>query len=393
MKKVLSIVLALVMAFGATIAAFAVDGAAAEPETGLRFNSDGKFKIMMLNDTQDVGKFGNRKMTTFLKTAVDLEKPDLVVFVGDQLSDVYPFATPEDFGIAIDNICAPLQERGIPFAVTMGNHDHDRTKTLSEDGMYELYARYSMCQNYKGNDYFTFNLPIYSNSGDKMLMNVYMIDSNNRKDGGYEGVRAEQVKWYEDTSNALAQANGGEIVPSMLFQHVPVKERYNLFKECSWTTKGSIYSRRDSKWYVLDEAKTVESTGELGEAPCSENFDVETGQYQSWLKQGDIIGAWFGHDHVNSYWGYTDDGIRMGYNGGTGFRSYGSGDRRSIRVFEFDENDVSSYTTRLLLYRDIVGSVPFVISDLLTPAILSYVMKGVYVVYGPIKSLINSLSK
>ena len=65
----------------------------------------------------------------------------------------------------------------------------------------------------------------------------------------------------------------------------------------------------------------------MGEAPCSENFDNITGQYQSWLEKDNIIGAWFGHDHVNTFEGVTDDGIRMGYNGGTGFRSYGNGDR------------------------------------------------------------------
>lgn len=386
MKKVISIILSVIIALSLVSVAFAEDGVAgiAANET-LKFNENGKFKILMMNDTQDVGKGGDKRMTKFLEAAVDSEKPDLVVFVGDQLSDVYPFATAKDFALSISNICKPLQDRGIPFAATMGNHDHDREKTLDEEGQYKLYANFSKCLNYYGNDYFTFNLPIYSADGGKVLMNVYMIDSNNTANGGYEGVHKDQIEWYEETGNALKEANGGAAVPSILFQHVPVKEIYGLFKECSWNTKGAIYSRRDSKWYVLDENKTT--GGVLGEAPCSENFDVITGQYQSWLKQGDIIGAWFAHDHLNNFEGVTDDDIRMGYNGGTGFRSYGNGDNRSVRVFEFDENDPAGYETRLVFYKDLVGSESFVISDLMTPALLTYVMKLVYVIVGPIKSL------
>ena len=105
----------------------------------------------------------------------------------------------------------------------------------------------------------------------------------------------------------------------MLFQHVPVKEIYSFLKECDWKDDGAIYSRRDSKWYVLNEEV---AQGDFGEAPCSENFDVQTGEYQAWVKNGDIIGAFFAHDHNNNFVGTSADGIKMGYNGGTGFRAY-----------------------------------------------------------------------
>ena len=49
MKKVISILLSVVMIALLVVPTFAVDTSSA-----VKFNSDGKFKIMMINDTQDV---------------------------------------------------------------------------------------------------------------------------------------------------------------------------------------------------------------------------------------------------------------------------------------------------------------------------------------------------
>ena len=379
LKKVLSVLLSVLLVFGCCAFATAEDAA----DKTLKFHEDGTFKILMINDTQDVGKNGDDRMTDFLKAAVDTEKPDLVVFVGDQLSDVYPLASAEDYKITIDNILQPLEERGIPFIATLGNHDHDRASVMSEADMYKLYDAYSM--NYStenGPDPFTCNVEVKTHDGSKTAFSVYVIDSNNKtSDGlGYAGINADQLAWYNETSAALKAANGGEPVPSLNFQHVPVKEIYNLLKECDWNTEGAIYARRDHKWYVVDETK---ASGHLGEAPCSENFDTITGQYEAWLANGDIMGAFFAHDHVNNFMGTTDDGIVLGYNGGCSFRSYGLAGDRSVRIFELNEDDVTNYTTRLVTYNDLIDpDVNFVFGDLVTPAILNYVMKVVYFLFG-----------
>lgn len=376
MKKVLSIVLAALMVLSCCVIAFAED-----TDKTLKFNEDGKFKIMQINDTQDKGKDVKKNMVKFIETALDVEKPDLVVFVGDQLSDVYPFASKEDYALAIRNILKPLEDRGIPFVATLGNHDHDRASIMPENEMYSLYESEMNYSTQNGPDSFTCSVPVLSSDGSKIAFNIYSMDSNNKAaSGGYAGINAEQLAWYNETSAQLKAENGGNAVPSLLFQHVPVKEIYNLLKECDWNTPNAIYSRRDTTWYVLDETK---ATGTLGEAPCSEDFSTITGQYQAWLENGDIMGAFFAHDHVNNFEGITDDGIRMGYNGGTGFRSYGNGDLRSVRVFELDENDVTNYDTRLVTYHDIVGADNSTwLGDLLTPALLNPLMKVVYACFG-----------
>ena len=75
----------------------------------------------------------------------------------------------------------------------------------------------------------------------------------------------------------------------------------------------------------------------MKEGPCCCYKDH--GQYASWRKQGDIAGAFFGHDHTNNMVGKTDDGITLGYNAGCGFNLDGDGLNRSMRMFVIDEND------------------------------------------------------
>lgn len=376
MKKLLSVLLAAVLVFSLSLAAFA------EAEDKLAFNSDGSFKIMQINDTQDVGKNCDEKLIEFIEAALDTEKPDLVVFVGDQLSDFYPAASKKDYIKAIDNIVKPLADRDIPFLVTLGNHDHDRASVMSEAEMFEVYSSYANCAAVKtGCDPFTYNVPVLTSDGDDVAFNIYMMDTNNTiPSGGYAGITAEQLAWYNGVSAALKAENDGEPMPSLLFQHIPVKEIYSLMKPCEWDTDGAVFSRRDKTWYILDETK---ASGALGEAPCSEDFDNITGQYQAWLENGDIMGAFFAHDHVNNFVGTTSEGITMGYNGGSGFRSYGVGSDRSVRVFELQEDDVENYKTRIVTYEDVTGkTLSFVPSDLLSPALLTTLMRVVYALFG-----------
>ena len=354
-----------------------------DTEGKLCYNEDGTFTILMINDTQDVGKCVNSKMLDFVEASIIEADPDLVVLDGDQLADIYPFATAKDIKLAIDNVCSILEEYQIPFLVTLGNHDHDRESVVSEAEQYAIYTSYSMCYNVYADemegDYFTCALPIYSSDGSTIQFAVFVIDSNNTSGSDYIGDTAEQVEWYIEESEKLNE-EAGTTVPVILFQHIPVNEIYTtgLMQKCSWNTDGAIYSRRDSSWYIL--ADGVE--GELGEAPCSEPIGEGAGMYDAWVEQGNIIGAWFAHDHVNTFSGVDDNGILMGYNGGCGFRAYGNGDERTTRVFNFTEGDEENYSTSLIYYDEVCGSLLFVISDILTPEWLTWIMKPIYALFG-----------
>ena len=370
MKKFLSVFLALVMCLAVAVPAFA-----ANTVSDLKFGADGKFKIMQIGDTQDM-VLKDVAEIELITAAIAQEEPDLLVFTGDQLTDFYPGATVNGLKKCLSNLFDIIDTYDIPFIVTYGNHDHDMEDKWPIEEQLAFYQQYENC--IVPEDRFnpgTYNVPIMSSDGDSIAFNIYMMDTNNKRADsdlltGYEGVKPEQVEWYKQTSDKLKAANGGKVVPSFVFQHIPVKEIYQFLDEVSYKEAGddAVFSIDNFKWYTLND-KVID--GVLGEVPCSEPLESHTGQYQAWVEKGDVISAYFGHDHVNSFRGMTDDGIILGYNGGTGFSSYGRGGDRSVRVFVLDENDIENYETYELTFNEMVMEIPFYFLDLFSPAIVT----------------------
>ena len=347
MKKALALLLVLAMSFGA----LCVSAHGAQSEKKLQFGADGTFRIMQISDFQDTEK-SNWKSLDFLDILLDKYHPDLVVMTGDQLKNSYPKPTPDKLRRSIRHQIAPLEKRGIPFLYTFGNHDHDLDYMLTSEQQAEIYDAFSTSYAvHNGPDSGTYSSVIYGSDGVTPALCIYMTDTHNWNDEALmSGVNEAQVQWYRDTSNALKRANGGKAVPSLVFQHIPVKETYQFLLEVPVDTAGSVTSPFSDKHYVLNEDMLVGDWNVMHEGVYSENIGKTTGQYESWLEQGDIIGAYFGHDHANTFVGKTKDGIVMGYGGGFGFASYGDGKERYARLYDFKESDVGGYTRTTLFY-------------------------------------------
>ncbi len=347
----------------------------------LCFHEDGTFKVLMINDTQDNEKL-NSNTVEFLTKACQREKPDLVCIAGDILSDIWPFASEEKLEKNFNEMCSLLESLGVHFAITMGNHDHDRCDECSS-----VAHMMAVATKYKNHvdtsdccDPATYSIPIYSHDASTVKYVIYMMDSNNKGEAlsmsGYTGLYPEQIEWYKATAEKYKEANGGVYVPSTVIQHVPVAEIYDFLKEipmANYIDTDSVFSSNDYKWYKLNNEDYPDMTGSLGEAPCSEL--VSTGEYTAWTQTG-VVSAFFAHDHVNSFAATTKDGIYMGYNGGTGFNSYGFGDKRSCRVIRLDENNLKKIDTNLIYFKDVVGkNMAFYPTDILSPVIITKLMQ------------------
>lgn len=123
MSKKIKALLAVVLCAAMLIAAASPAFAAVDNNDVLRFNKDGKFKIMQISDTQDID-IPREAMIMFMEKALDAEKPDLVVFTGDQLAGG-KIKTAEGVYAGIKAILQPVVDRGIPFTFVFGNHDND----------------------------------------------------------------------------------------------------------------------------------------------------------------------------------------------------------------------------------------------------------------------------
>ena len=353
MKKYLSLILSLLMIL-IILPAAPVLGAEKASSPQLQFNKDGKFKILILSDCQDTDE-AQKETLDMINSALDKTQPDLVVFLGDNIAGWWQGVDKDKTVKAIRNIIEPVDERGIPFALVYGNHDHEglcdennqMTEEEAKEFMMQVYQEYDTCLAVEGEEltgYGNYNLLIKNSAGDKDVFNLWFMDSNPyAEEGGYGYVQPDQTDYYIRKSNELKEQNGGTPMPSLLFQHIIVPEIYDLLEEHDSKVDGAVKGNSvyGDKYYTAGD-KIVQ--GELLEGPCP--ADTKHGQFESWKQQGDIIGAFFGHDHNNSF-SYELDGIRLTAVPETGYYSYGF--NHGVRTVTLDENDLTAFESDIIL--------------------------------------------
>ena len=357
LKKILKSLTAFfaisVILLSSVLPAFASANPQADGRPTLKFNSSGKFRIMMINDTQDTDKT-IKDTLKLINNSLDKTKPDLVVLVGDNIAGRWLGVNKKQVAKAIDNIVKPINDRHIPFAVVFGNHDQE--SGISKEEQMKMYMSYKYClavdEGSSLSNCGTYNLLIKDSKGEKNVFNIWMVDSGtSAKGGGYQYVNEDQIEWYIKTSNELKKENGGKPLPSLWFQHIPVPEIYDLLNKVPKGAKGAIQGTRtmSANYYIVNPKM---AKGKLLEGPCTP--DKNSGEFAAWLKQGDVLGAYFGHDHVNDLKG-TLDGIDLGYTPGAGFNQYGNGVYRGVRILDLSENDPTHYATEVKYYKDLVS--------------------------------------
>ncbi|MBQ4245330.1 MAG: metallophosphoesterase [Clostridia bacterium] len=297
-KRAVSVLLSLLLALGAGIGVWAEDG----QETRLKFDENGDFNILHLTDWHCDYPLPAVHKQLVLESLAEA-KPDLVVLGGD-LSE----ASHENQEAAIKEICDIFVNAEIPFVITFGNHDYMHGYTIDE--MFAFYKEY-------GGGYFigsdenpelfgcgTCSIPVYSNDGSKIAYNIYCFDSGDRavvdgEDKGYDSVHADQIEWYKAKAEELREANSGEYVPSVVFQHIIAQEIYDkLFPE---TESGSGDREYETTAYDLTPVPNYSNVkdGYIFEKPCPGYYNY--GELDAMSKNGDVRAVFCGHDHYNSF--------------------------------------------------------------------------------------------
>ena len=343
-KKTAALILAVAMVFSVLTVSVS-----AQTDKTLKFNEDGKFRIMHVTDTHL--EESNLKASVWaIGEACDIENPDLVVITGDNVQNCKDAA---DTKKLIDGLMSVFETRNIPVAVTFGNHDSE-TGAMSREELMAYYNTFSCSVSVDDGEALsgcgTYNLPIMSSDGEKVKFNVWVFDSNDYdEDGNYSCVQADQVEWYKAKSDELKAANGGEKVYSLAFQHIIVAEIYDALKKVDsekFFSYEHIYNK--GEYYMFDPEGT--NYGTLNEMPCPglDNF----GQFDAMVEKGDVLGIFTGHDHTNAF-GVRYRGIDImnslssRYNGDAFSTQYG------YRMLEIDENDTSVYSTKAVHWYDI----------------------------------------
>ena len=332
----------------------------------LRFNSDGKFRILHLTDIHEIplppenedkidhgverGK--SRQSMNVINKCIELSKPDLVVFGGDNISGFPDGCTYEHMRNTIHRIVEPVKEKNIPLAVIFGNHDSemlDKFPFTHREMQLMIFAEYgNLRTSMNDEDIFgcaSCSIPILHSDSDKIAWNIWYVDSNDYirqpdysrpEDLGYDYVHEDQIEWRERVYNKLKEQNGGKTVPSLLFQHIPLLQLYDLFEEIESDEPGAI--KQFGKYYRVPSSAFV--SGALREAPCP--TPERRDEFESWIKTGDIAAAFFGHDHPNDFTARIN-GIDLVQT--MGVRYYADAKTQGGRLIVIDENKPGEYET------------------------------------------------
>ncbi len=276
----------------------------------LCFGEDGRFRIVQFSDIHlDVTKPEAEESARVIREVVGREKPQLIVITGD----VVTYA-PADKGWEF--IAALFGDLGIPWCVTMGNHDGESpVPGISKKEIFD-YLRGkpgyigSAGASVKGTGNFVIEV-LGSRSG-RVEALLYCVDSNDYpadpKFGKYDLIGFDQIAWYRDTGERYRRQNGGEPVPSLMFFHVPLLEASLAASMCT---------------IVGTQRERIPQGG------------INSGLFASMLEQGDVMGTFSGHDHDNDYAGIYR-GILLSYCRVGGTNAYG-GLERGGRVISLCE--------------------------------------------------------
>lgn len=290
-------------------------------QPSLKFNKDGKFKIVQFTDVHYI--HNNPKSTISVERineVLDAEKPDLVLFTGDVI-----YGQPAEEGMR--TILNLASKRKIPFGMTFGNHDNEQGLTRTQ--LFDIIKTipYNLTDSVAGvSGASNYILPIQSSDGNKNAVVLYCMDSHSYSQikgvGGYDYIKFDQIQWYRENSAKYTKQNGGTPVPSLAFFHIALPE----FNQAA-----------------SDETAIL--VGTRKERACAPALN--SGLFTSMKEMGDIKGVFVGHDHDDDYAVYWK-GILLAYGRYTGGDTVYNNLTNGARVIEMTEGE-NGFTTWIRL--------------------------------------------
>lgn len=190
----------------------------------LKFNHDGKFKIVQFTDVHY--KYDDQSNSQIalerINEVLDAERPDFVIFTGDVVVSNEAFK-------GLDIVLEPCMKRSIPFGVVFGNHDDEYDRTRVE--LYDFLSKKKGSVMPAREDE---EVPDYvvkvnsSKGGNKISALLYCIDSHSytkiKSVPGYDWIKFGQIAWYRNQSVRLTEQNNGIPLPALAFFHIPIPE-------------------------------------------------------------------------------------------------------------------------------------------------------------------------
>ncbi|KAL0065886.1 Phosphatase dcr2 [Marasmius tenuissimus] len=193
----------------------------------LHFSREGKFKIMQIADLHysvSVGECKDVRFSpcsasdnltgTLLANMLDAERPDLVVFTGDQLNGQDTSWDPKS---VLAKFAKAVTDRQIPWAAVFGNHDSENGATREEQVKLMQGLPYSLVESGPKDVHGVGNYVLKVRSADPSkthILTLYFLDSGSYSKGvfdwfgffrgtEYDWIRQNQIDWFLQESSKI----------------------------------------------------------------------------------------------------------------------------------------------------------------------------------------------
>ena len=308
--------------------------------------SDRDVKVVQLTDVHIgggwMGKAKDLKAINAVAAMILEEKPDVVITSGD-ISYPVPFTAGTFNNQYAARIYATLMEQlGVYWTPTLGNHDSE---------IYSIYKREKMGEFYSSDEWKNSlflpgdenvdgvgnNVIKVKNSDGVITQALITIDTNDYPKestfagivagltGNYDNIHKNQIEWYKNACEALNAENkafiektfdGDEksqllekysLVRSLVFMHIPPIEYQHAWDEF----KANGYKDTENVKYYY---------GTLGEHVCPPTTDDLF--FETALELGSTQGMFVGHDHINIF-SLDYKGIRLTFGMSIDYVAYG----------------------------------------------------------------------
>lgn len=299
----------------------------------LKYNEAGRFRILQLTDLHLASHpFGenDRKALAGIEKLVRDHKPDLLVFTGDNIYSLEEHGA-DDPAETFDHFMDFLNELAVPVAITFGNHDaEDKVTRAQLQAILDRDLKYKALEKevFYAEDRRNSVMEILSHDGNTVENILYLVDSgdySNTEHSYYAWLLSDQVDWFKRVSRAYQKGDG--VKRDLVFLHIPLVEY--------WMASQNILSGAFNESMAMN-MEWIEGEGQglfaMENGVCS--AEVNSGFFFEMLMNGEVWGAFAGHDHDNNFDG-LHKGIHLVYGQKSGYNSYGQ-EREGGRIIDLD---------------------------------------------------------
>ena len=292
------------------------------------FTTDGDFKIMHITDTHIGGgclsRGEDKKAFNAVAAMIAYEKPDLVIATGD-ISSAYVTSGTFNNKYAHQYFSRFMENLGVYWTVTFGNHDAEATNFYNKDAVAKMYENdeFKYClfssgpEDVSGQGNHVINV---KNSKGDVTQCLIMIDTHSFTEDDpfgiawdYDWVKEDQIEWYKDMIELYCKGEK-TTTKSLAFFHIPLLE----VREAYWE-------------YVNNGCQNTENVrfikGNPGEKdPVVFPSETKTALFDTMVELGSTQGMFYGHDHLNNFV-LEYKGIIMSYGYSIDYFSYADIDK------------------------------------------------------------------